>query len=69
MKTIDIITQDDILLHEEEMNLWEMANLRPKTTNLNVIIWVSSGRGVKHGPRIKICNGATWNSNQCSTIP
>lgn len=69
MKTSEIITKEDILLHEEKMNLWEMANLRPKDTGLNVVIWVSSGQGVKHGPRIKVCSGPKWDETKCSTIP
>lgn len=61
---------DDILLHEEVMNLWEMANLRPKETGVNgVVIWVSSGEAVQHGPRIKVVRGLKWKQKESATIP
>ena len=35
--------------------LFEMANLRPKSTGLPMVIWVSEKGRSRHGPRIKIC--------------
>jgi len=65
-----ILTEDDILLHEEEMNLWEMANLRPKDTGIdNYVIWISSGEAVQHGPRIKIAKGLKWDKKNNATLP
>lgn len=62
--------KDDIMLHEEEMNLWEMANLRPETTGIdNYVIWVSSGEAVRHGPRIKVARGVKWDKKNNATIP
>lgn len=69
MKITELLTEDDILLHNEPVNLWEMANISTNKTGLNVIIWVSSGESSKHAPRIKICSGKKWNSDECSTIP
>ena len=34
--------------------LFEMANLRQKTTGLPVVIWVSEKGHTKHGPRVKV---------------
>lgn len=34
--------------------LWEMANLRPKTTGLPMVIWVKPKTTEKHGPRLKV---------------
>lgn len=63
-------TQNDIILHEEEMNLWEMANLRPSDTGIdNYIIWISSGEAVQHGPRIKVVKSLRWDKNNNATIP
>lgn len=59
----------DIALHEEQVNLWEMANLRPDFTRLPVTVWVSTGTSSKHGARIKVCRGAKWDQQKCSTIP
>jgi len=62
--------KEDIQLHEETMNLWEMANLRPQITGVkNVIIWVSSGEEVKHGPRIKVVRGRKWKKGEEATVP
>lgn len=62
--------KDDIILHEEAMNLWEMANLRPKDTGIdNCVIWISSGEAVKYGPRIKVAKGLKWDSKNNATIP
>jgi len=63
-------TKDDILLHEEEINLWEMANLRSEFTGIDgYIIWISSGEAAKHGPRIKVSKGIRWDKNNSATIP
>ncbi len=42
--------KDYLLVEEEE------ANLRPELTGLPVIVWVSVGVHMKHGPRIKVQN-------------
>lgn len=36
----------------EELDLFLMANLRPKTTGLPMTIWVSERGHARHGPRI-----------------
>lgn len=61
----------DIALHEEAINLWEMANLSPKQTGIpNVVLWVNGGGDkLKHGPRIKVCRGIKWDNSNNSTIP
>lgn len=34
---------------------FEMANLRPASTGLPMVIWVSEKGHARHGPRIKVC--------------
>ena len=34
--------------------LFEMSSLRPKDTNLPLIVWISFKTNSKHGPRIKV---------------
>ena len=68
MRLVEIIK--DRLMHNSPMNLWEMANLGPKNTGIpNYVIWISSGQGVRHGPRIKVVRGVKWNPNESATIP
>jgi len=63
-------SRKDLLLHEEKMNLWEMANLRPDFTGIdNYVVWISSGEAVRHGPRIKVAKGLKWNENENASIP
>ena len=72
LKELLQVTQDneDLILHEEVMNLWEMANLSPIETGIDgYIIFASTGNGVKHGPRIKICKGNKWKNGENVTIP
>jgi hypothetical protein len=38
----------------EEVDMFEMSNLRPDKTGLSNVIWVSYKGKAKHGPRIKI---------------
>ena len=38
----------------EAEDLFIMANLRPKTTGLPMVIWVSERCNAKHGARIKV---------------
>jgi len=35
-----------------------MANLRPKTTNLPFVVWVSQRAGAKHDVRVKVAHSA-----------
>jgi hypothetical protein len=44
-KEIDIIYEDVIC---------EMSNLRQQTTGLPMIMWISDGKEINHGPRIKL---------------
>jgi hypothetical protein len=37
---------------------FEMANLRPKTTNLPFVVWVSQRSGAKHDVRVKVAHSA-----------
>jgi hypothetical protein len=53
-------------IHNEEMNLWEMANLSQKQTGLPVVIWVSQGMSLQHGPRVKVCNGSKWSHDNAT---
>ena len=39
---------------EEERDLFEMANLYPRTTGLPVTVWVSPRGGARHDVRIKV---------------
>lgn len=39
---------------EEERDLFEMANLFPRTTGLPVTVWVSPRGGARHDVRIKV---------------
>lgn len=63
------LTEEDLLLHNETFNLWEMANISTGKTGLDIIVWVSSGESSKHAARVKVCSGKKWNANECSTIP
>ena len=42
---------------EEERDLFEMANLYPRTTGLPVTVWVSPQGGARHDVRIKVSAG------------
>jgi hypothetical protein len=37
---------------------FEMANLRPKTTNLPFVVWVSQRAGARHDVRVKVASAA-----------
>ena len=37
---------------------FEMANLRPKTTNLPFVVWVSQKAGARHDVRVKVARSA-----------
>jgi hypothetical protein len=37
---------------------FEMANLRPRTTNLPFVVWVSQRAGAKHDVRVKVAHSA-----------
>ena len=39
---------------EEERDLFEMANLYPRTTGLPVTVWVSPRGGARHDARVKV---------------
>jgi hypothetical protein len=39
----------------EENELFEMANLYPRTTGLPMTVWVSPRGGARHDARIKVC--------------
>lgn len=59
----------DRRIHHEKMNLWEMANLYPNVTGINgIVVYVSSGKGLRHGPRIKVALGDKWSKDNV-TIP
>lgn len=40
-----------------EDDLFEMANLRPETTGLPFVVWISPGLNSKHDIRVKISRG------------
>jgi len=65
------VSEEDSLLHEEAMNLWEMANLHPGDTGLeNMVVWVGGGGDrLKHGPRIKVVKGKKFKPELSSTVP
>lgn len=67
----DNILASDRALHEEAIDLYEMANLGPNTTGIqDIVIWVNGGVDkLQHGPRIKVVKGSKWRSDQSSTIP
>lgn len=62
---------EDSLLHEEAMCLWEMANLTKKTTGLDgLVVWLRCGGDrLQHGPRIKVVKGIKYNPELSSTVP
>ena len=37
---------------------YDMANLRPKTTNLPFVVWVSQKAGARHDVRVKVAHSA-----------
>jgi hypothetical protein len=43
---------------EEERDLFEMANLYPRTTGLPVTVWVSPRGGARHDVRVKVSRRA-----------
>jgi hypothetical protein len=47
---------------------FEMANLRPKSTGLPMVIWVSECGRAKHGPRIKVSLNPGEKSNMDDTV-
>ena len=63
--------KQDSLLHEEVMNLWEMANLHQKSTGLkNLVVWLSGGGDrLQHGARIKVVKGKKFKPELSSTVP
>lgn len=65
------ISLEDRMLHEEVINMYEMANLSSKTTGIDgVIVWVSGGFDkLKHCPRIKVVKGTKYRTDLSSTIP
>lgn len=72
MKLIEISSlSEDILLHEEVIDLYEMANLSSRTTGIpGVVVWVNSGGDrLQHGPRIKVVRGNKFRVELSSTIP
>ncbi len=73
MKLTEIYSTDiqDILLHEEVIDVFEMANLSPAETGIDgFVIWVNGGNDkLRHGPRIKVTRGLKWDSSNNSTIP
>ena len=42
---------------EEERDLFEMANLYPRTTGMPVAIWVSPRGGARHDVRVRVSPG------------
>lgn len=62
---------EDKALHEEAIDVYEMANLGPNTTGIqNIVVWVNGGVSrLQHGPRIKVVRGSKWKSDESSTIP
>lgn len=62
---------EDSLLHEEAMDMWEMANLSSKKTGLpNLIVWASGGGDkLQHGARIKVVKGTKFRRELSSTVP
>jgi len=70
MKIVDLLNMDT-LLHEECIDIYEMANLHKEDTGIsNVVIWVSGGgEKLKHGPRIKVVHGNKFKPELSSTIP
>lgn len=61
----------DKALHEEAIDLFEMANLGPNTTGIqDIVVWVNGGVDkLRHGPRIKVVKGNKWRSDLSSTVP
>lgn len=64
-------SEQDRLLHEEKIDLWEMANLSSNITGIeNFIIWINGGvEKLQHGPRIKVYRGNKIILGTSSTIP
>lgn len=47
---------------------FEMANLRPSTTGLPFVVFVSQQGGARHGPRIKISPLPRYNPSEATTV-
>lgn len=64
---------EEYLTEEQEYELlFEMANIRPKTTNLSMIVYVSVGKienkKMRHGPRIKVSKSYNDRFNPLDTF-
>lgn len=44
----------DSIFSLTELEIMAMENLRPNMTGLDMVIFVNSGIGARHGPRIKV---------------
>ena len=40
---------------DNDLDLFELANLYPTTTGLPMTVWVSPRGNAQHGPRVKVC--------------
>lgn len=65
------IALEDRLIHEEPIDLYEMANLSSQETGIKgIIVWVNGGVDkLQHGPRIKVVKGNKYRNHMSSTIP
>ncbi|MDT8351802.1 hypothetical protein ACX4M5_00940 [Roseomonas mucosa] len=55
-------------LIDEDEAPFEMANLRPQTTGLPFVVFVSQQGGARHATRIKISNLPSFKPDQAATI-
>lgn len=73
MKITDIwsVDDNDIILHEEVIDLFEMSNLTVDETGIEgLVVWVNGGGDkLRHGPRIKVSKGLRWDKQHNATIP
>lgn len=58
------------MLADDSLDLFEMANLYPRTTGLPMTVWISPRGGARHDARIKVntAHGASIDISQAATV-
>jgi hypothetical protein len=63
-ESIDQVTVED----EDLESLFEMANLRQKSTGLEMVLWVSERGNTRHGPRINVSKTHSHKTNISDSV-
>jgi hypothetical protein len=62
--------REGVMLPDDDVDLFEMANLYPATTGLPMTVWVSPRGGARHDARIKVnmTHGPTMNIGNAAVV-